>query len=747
MRRDPAQRCLKTRILRLSPGFALALCGACSNVAKAPSYRACERDEDCYPHERCSIQDQGRCVSAQVPRRSSFAFAGTITQGQAPGSYEIPWEFKGCELDAFDPDTGVARIDLNRKLLPIRLEQLSFNTPVEGLCAASCAPHAYCDAAKGQCAFARHGRWQLRRASRLGLEPLALTLDRVHETPDPGAAAPSFEFRWPCAPAPTWVQETNQGLGFELGTPELSPSDRSVTLPAITCASARARSAPVLPFDLSQQQQDSRSIEVVPIDGASDKSFNLSLAWHQSSSPLLASTAGQSIAARTISCTQDQDCSPSPRFPAYCDSRGRCRLDLTEQRAATLTNLSSHPQRALIHLDPGQPERSALLAKVQGGPDAKIANMTIPVKLDEASPLRLCLPKWTTPSDGGTLALHDRASPIDWTSYSPRALLGEKKACRAEDLSKPEAPEQCRTDLRPSLTLHASLNEKGRAHFESNGCPLPQDESLTLSLPLSCDGQGHCESQARQSPLAGPCYDLDLRLQRPAGELFRSLHQRFSQALCPDQPISALEIEDPWAPRPLLRGRVYGAQDPNAALRVRVMAERLQDGSTDALGPFFFHQDVVPEGPRRGEFALPVEPGRYVITAVAHDPIQQGLSSYRILDLRDSAPSVDDPRTQLELLPGPLVQIQVNPPPESQRVKARPIDTGSWVEDPMMPDLNDPQTCFPSDRGCLIRSLTIPIGRRGQEIPVDYRSVLRWATRPGGHLECPASAKARKEPA
>lgn len=723
-------------------GLVALLTSACSNVAKTPSYRACERDADCYPHERCSTEAQGRCVSTQVPSRRSFAFAGFSRQKTEHGEQAIPWEFKGCELDAFDPETGVARIDLSRKLLPIRLDKLTFDQPIEGLCAASCPPHAFCDATKGQCAFARQGRWQLQRSSRIGLAPLTLSLGREHQSPKPGGQAPFFSLRWPCADTPTWLHESEQSLGFELGTPKQSPSDRSLALSGIPCKSGAADKTSRYLFDLSQQVRRSHPVEVLPIHAIKSDTnghFDLTLSWHHLPSPLRRARTRDGILARSLSCTHDQDCKAGPNAQGYCDRQGRCRLKLNLQRAATLSDLDTYPQRTLLHLDEQAAVDAPLIARVDGAPEAKIASMEVPVKLGEDSSIRLCVTDWTPTSDIAKLHLDSPDGPIDWSSFSSRPLLAGIMACRAQDLSATSTPQRCESNARPQVTLLATLSDRGRAHFEDHGCslPLPRDHALSLELPIRCDVHGHCHVEQRQSELAGPCYDLALTLQRPAGSLFRSVQQTFASAICKGEPKSSLVVPDPWEPRPLLRGRVHSRQDPKTPLRVRVMAERLQDGSKDPLGPFFFAQDVVPEGPRRGQFALPVEPGRYVITAIAHDPIKEGLAPFQLVDLRDSAPSVDDTSTQLELHPGPLVQIQVKAPPGGQRVSARPIDTGSWVDDPQIPDLNDPLTCFPSDRACLIRTLSIPEGGVGQEIPTDYRSVLRWATRPGGQHECP----------
>lgn len=733
-------------------GYLVAL-SACSNVAQTPSYRACERDQDCYSHERCATQapSQGRCVSAQIPRRSSFAFSGITEQDEAHGGYQIPWEFKGCELDAFDLETGVARIDLGQKLVPIRLNQLTFNEPIEGLCAASCAPQAYCDANKGQCAFARHGTWQLRRASRLGLAPLELTLHRQRQSRKPGAPAPSFSLRWPCTQAPTWLQESAQGLGFELGTPAQTPSDRSMTLPAMHCDQPDAvMDEGGVEFDLSQQTQASLKVQVIPIqqDPQQAGEFDLSLAWDRRPAPLLTAQSREGIKVRTLDCTQDSDCTSTASFPGYCGPRGRCQLKLARQRAATLTDLTSYPQQTLIALGSDRPGATKMIATVRGHA-SEVADMQIPLTLADTKAFRVCVPHWTQDLQQPKISLRTVDGPIDWSSFAARPLLLGTKACNADTLGQKQAPSRCKTSLRPKLRLLASLNQQGLAHFEGNQCPLPNGalHPLSLSLPIRCDLHGQCSATARHSELAGPCYDLELTMERPAGDLFRSLHQVFPAALCKGQDSSPLTVENPWAPRPILRGRVHAAPDTSGPLRVRVMAERLHDASEHPLGPFFFHQDVVPEGPLRGQFALPVEPGRYVITALAHDPITKGMAPFQIVDLQDSAIGVDDPSTQLHLVTGPLVQIQVNAPKGSLHVRARPIDTGSWHDDPGIPDLNDPQTCFPLDRGCSIRMLSMPKGSQGKEIPVDYRSVLRWATRPGGQHECPPSSNARKEPA
>lgn len=724
----------------------LLAASACSNVASPVTKRSCEVDQDCFAHERCSQAHGGQCVSRQLPRRSSFGLAGLARAQGSLRAVDVPWELRGCEMDAFDPATGVSRINLESRLVPIRLGNLAYGHPYEGICAASCAPGAFCDTQSAQCTFARHGRWTLERSSRLGLSPLDLQLSRTKGDPHPRHRAPHLPLYWPCGDQPTLLRESEQELGALSARHHRPPHTRTLILPSTPCVAKASGPADPLHFNLIQRAQDTQRYTFVPKplglrDNASPAPVTLDLVWEDAAFTVLASGPRGQTPRATASCTTDEDCPGA----TSCSKAGLCYLSIPQSRAARIEHLSDSARDVVLHRQAGELPSGRLTATLHSE-DPRVASMRLhledtsePPRRSQQGPISLCIPHWRRIGDA-PIELKSGGAPIAWSTHSPVPLLPGRMACDARDLSRDHAtnPGACHSDLRPSVTLVTSLTPKGNKIFKEQGCstPVHHPGSLSLKLPLECSDAGSCAVWPRAFDEAGPCYDYQIELTRPPHSLFRSFRHTLRRAHCPPGPPATLELDHPWQPRPVLRGQVH-APASVTTMRVEVMAERLDDGEQDALGPFFFHQTVILSGPRQGQFALPVEPGKYIITALPHDPLSLGPAPFRIVDTRSSATSVDDPRTQLELLAGPLVQVQIYAPKDMDTVRARPLDLGSWVDDPNLPDLNATSTCFPHDRACAIRMLTAPGTRSGREIPVDFRSVLRWISRPGGELECP----------
>lgn len=743
--------------------LALGLAG-CSSVAQPAGERWCQEDSDCYAHERCSQAHDGRCVSRQLPRRPSFGLAGLVQARGPHGDLQIPWEFRGCEIDAFDPDTGVSRINLDRKLRPLHLGNLSYNRPYETSCAASCAPQAFCDPINGQCAFARHGHWTAIQESRLGLAPLEAHL-RIPERPLEQAhrgSPPSLTFPWPCGPHATRIRESNQKLTAQLHTPELNAHEHQRILAPMPCALRGERTLESAFHDLSWRsiRSSDPGLEVKTIDGVGeglgeDPAVRFDLEWVRSSASvelMMARSRPGVHAAAERKCGSDQECSGVPGLVAHCSDAGRCMV--REPQAPVLQSKDlipgvhrepRHPggaRASRVHVSPNDPR----LARMQVALEPRLPNT--PLRDHEArepKTPRLCLPLWSLPDPPRPIALHSPFGPIDWQHHSPLPLLTGRMACNAADLARGDGHDlgPCIADERPRVRLLASLNDEGQKAFQRESClrpeplgkPFGQGQDFELALPLDCDDAGRCQVWPAQSPFAGPCHHIVVELERPSDSLFRSMRRVFPEAHCTDQEPKALSLPNPWQPRPLIRGVVQVPGDNADAMHVEVLAERLNRGEENPQGPFFFHQQVVITGPSQGQFALPVEPGHYVVTALAHHPLQWGPAPYAIVDL--SAPGGETPEIHLQLQTGPLVQVQVHAPETMHQVRARPIDLGSWKGDPSFPDLNRPQTCFPLHRGCAIRMLSAPHGEKGREIPADIRSVLRWTSRPGGPVECP----------
>lgn len=729
---------MRSRSPWLVPSLFLTL--SCSTIQQQGEDHSCREDQDCAAQERCSATHGMICVSRQLPRRPSFALAGRGRIDQKGPSIEIPWEFRGCEIDIFDPATGVSRLDLRSKLRSVRLRNLTYTHPYEGLCNASCAPLAFCDTRNQRCAYARHGRWTITQNSRLGLAPLRLDLARA---PAPGGqkpqSPPSLSLLWPCGPVPPQLSELEQGAQelSPLQTPP--PSDRHRALPGLSCqesSSSRTR------FDLSRSMLDEQRVElsVVPSEvaqGARAADFNLSI--------FRKSTAPASLVANA--------------------SPAGVSVEPSTQRVARVRELRSGDRAVHLHLGGAQDPIELTHARLESQ-DARLANMQLDLRAAKVAPssgspppkIKICTPHWNlADANAKEVELQHAGAAIRWDQHSAVPLLPGKMACSAHDLNAgpQELATPCPIHERPRLSLRAALRPRAAARFAAQGCALPLDPSraFELALPLRCDQGGQCRFEARSSPAAGPCFYYQIALERPASSLFRSIRRELEQVHCDSDPLPRLEVGAIWQRRPVIRGRVRAsAGDPTAPLHAIVMAERLQDGEENPLGPFFFYQRVVATGEARGQFALPVEDGRYLLTALALDPTMLGPAPFRVVDLRHGAPGVDSPQSQLELQVPTVVQVQIDAPAELSALRARPLDTGSWrsqANADEIPDLNDPNTCFPDGRGCAIRMLSAPQGEQQSEIPVDYRSVLRWRSRPGGRQECKnplASTQARQAP-
>lgn len=711
----------------------LSLDFSCSTIQQQAEDHSCRQDEDCAPQERCSATHGMICVSRQLPRRPSFALAGMGRIEQEGGNVEIPWEFKGCEIDLFDPATGVSRLDLRSKLRAVALSDLAYTHPYEGLCNASCAPSARCDTRNQRCAYSRHGRWTITQASRLGLAPLRVDLYQKPASHDQESdRLPSLSLLWPCGPDAPQLAELEQGASELSPLDALPPSELRRDLPTLSCQHPTRKRTRI---DLSRSMLDEQPIELTAIPLHLEEETR---AAYFDLSVFAGPTTGEP--------------------PLVSES-------LRHQLRASFSDVRQGKRFQNIHRGAGQRPVVLNHAKLRSK-DPRIAAMQLELRDAEQRPssrrrepsLRVCAPHWQLiePEAPG-VRLEHAGIAIRWDQHSPVPLLPGKMACNAHDLS--EGPHvlatHCPLTQRPHLSLHAALSTRGVRDFAQEKCALPVDPSqaFELALPLHCDPQGQCRFQARSTPSAGPCFRYQISLERPASSLFRSIRRELDQEHCDSGPIKALEVGPIWERRPVIRGRVHApGGDPTAPLRAVVMAERLQAGEAKPLGPFFFHQRVVAVGQARGQFALPVEEGRYLLTALALDPTMLGPAPFRVVDLRNGAPGVDSPQTQLELQIPTVVQVQIDAPADFTALRARPLDVGSWRSQANaheIPDLNDPKSCFPDGRACAIRMLSAPQGERQSEIPVDYRSVLRWRSRPGGHLECKetsASADAWQAP-
>ncbi len=343
---------------------------------------------------------------------------------------------------------------------------------------------------------------------------------------------------------------------------------------------------------------------------------------------------------------------------------------------------------------------------------------------------KICLPDWQPPQP---LAFQFATAPQEiyvdardrpWVCCTPACL-----AVGAKDSAPPPAPAMC--PLGATVTARTiftpDLEQWKDAYCMDLDRPDPSvplgSQRVTygpFSLP-DCAQSGTCTLPLSRGE---DSLDYEIQIEPPVGSLIRS-------ARLPTQRVDAGTTsiaQPPLEYRVLLRGRVDLHQDVCTAIQegdgssiddcqasAEVMAERLRmpdEPPGEVLGPFFYTAETIPD--RGGDFVLPVNPGVYLVTAVAQSGTPGGPARIQVLDLRIGSPLLDergpmpsaDLKAPIVLDPGTLVTVELDQ--VDRNSAAIPLDLAGWkpIAGHESLDLNRPDTCHGNkDRGCQIRRL------------------------------------------
>ncbi len=243
-----------------------------------------------------------------------------------------------------------------------------------------------------------------------------------------------------------------------------------------------------------------------------------------------------------------------------------------------------------------------------------------------------------------------------------------------------------------------------------------------------------------------------VRIETPTGSVLSSLDTSLAVNLS-EGPI---EVNIDLAARTIVQGRIRLGDDVCDPLAeqdgdcgspgAQVLAERLRmSGETadNTPGPYF-HQvatyldPTAAVGDREGAYALPLDAGVWVITALPNAGTPGGPAAFQILDLRDGPDTFD---VDLVLQEGTLVTLDVQS--FDRRSQVIPLDIGSWFDSELvhpdrvdetgqarLVDLGASEECLARDgdalraTGCRIRRL---IG--GTALPPTQVGQVRFTAR------------------
>jgi hypothetical protein len=742
--------------MRTANLLGLIVCVSCSWVARDEPPTGCEVDDDCQKDEICSVDQGGVCLPKASPPRRALAFR--LQEGQ-----EFVAELHACEMgfDQGNVTLKVDRDDIDRRFELAAEEQ----RPGEAdPCTVFSCPEGYeCDSEANACVAAFPSEVTLTQASRLGRATVTSenkTYPILDEMMLPLEDRLSFDWA-----AYSFLEGEGPPILVRI---EAADEKRARVKRKLRSNADQTKKT----FDIATRFQCHQHVHglVRRFGGGPVLGANVSLAHDEpvaSPSSILSGDGPQE-------CSKHSDCGQGE---ACNETLNQCGLDLTGEPAgeASSADTGSVDPYVYIYCDEGPAfERSFVVevvpTDVSGLPQMRytlVQDIEPPLTGDNPPPTAdmpgdLCIPDWPIPSP---VTIEIGAPPVTLVTTED----GDLKCCDANCLSGgqvlpseiPQAPESCTTFERFSLSTPVPVQDPN--DWEAEGC-----------LPFYVDDDGNVGSFARSLSAESECNEslctvnlpLDLQGEDPRQYAISVVHPPGS--VFRSTTLTGVEI-DPFtmsiepvlfSPRTILKGEITCADDTENcdATGATIVAERLrmpEEGGPP--GPFFYHQvayatseddDGVPRGAR---FALPVNPGVYVVTALPAPGSGGGPARYSIIDLRNSAfpdeegnvkvLELEDP---IELEGGAPVRLQLEDFDRSAKVQ--PIDTGSWFrqEGFTLPgsedgvDLNDPNACYHSDdpnRGCEIRKLTRP--------DVEGLSQLQggrvvFTTRDRGAKDCPS---------
>lgn len=716
-------------------GLSVGVATGCSTLAPPPSEQECATNDDCPGEQFCDLAQGGRCIDPSAPRQASLALA--MIDG------EFRAEFYGCDAEvrpsANSFELRVRRNEFERELaLAADMERATVSCNEFSGC-----PGSQCVGGT-TCIRPWHSEISASRMSRLGLSELSSPTkvygEPVEDDPEVDADETPELFFWasyaeedPVAGAPVvFVADPASGTEASVFRAAIEPVDADFPITtAFECHRVLVGSAQVLETE-------------TPIAGAQ-----------------VTMRYGEPIAApETVlpegaapPCDTDDECDA----PLRCNlDRQTCGLDLEGELAGTDESGENGTFGVWVYTycQDAQVSDLDLTARLTPSLESGLPQINYryaqgfnPVGIGEPVPDdpvegTMCVPDWPAAQ---SIEFTAQAPPV---SLFPELEAGQGWSCC--DLgclpgsgmldTPPVVPEACTTN--EQIRFEASVPAPDIDEWDGAGC-LPYDEDEDGSIgrftrSATCAGEsGLCE--ARLVPGSEEAREYQVTITQPVGSVFRS--QRLTVELDPADP--SIDTMD-YAPRTILSGQVAcdeGLEDcaPSGA---SIVAERLREDGETALAPFIFSTRSLVDG----SFVLPVNPGRYIVTALPSS--QQGTGSgpapYYIVDARIEASGVvfenGAPRRELDpivLQSGQTVRVRATGFPFGARLI--PYDVGSWKAqgpDSDTPeidvDLTDPQTCYGSN-GCLIRRLA-DLDSNG--VPVLQGGQSQFTTRNRGARSC-----------
>jgi hypothetical protein len=714
---------------------------ACSTVDRGPIAQ-CEDDTDCGDGTVCSVVQI--CVPEAPPPQTVLGF--DIQMG------ELRIELTGCDpevsLQSQGTELRVQKRGAVEKSYSVRANEIESVLN----CGGNSCEDGICDEDALTCTKPSDALLGLSMISRLGLAELTSPQKPYTVTDLPEGELPSaVNFTWPTYES----LDDNAHAALRLKvTPSLDAATRSQYQRVIaedapseleTSAVIRCQRA------IFGNEGSVRTIGGTPVSGA-----NVEFIYNE---PIATSST---VFGTGAPCIEPEDCLPG----WACNDAGTCGLDLTGVSAGSSASIEDPPGAlapAFLHtycegiVAPVEPLVRQFRVSVTPPESSGLPNVIYSLAqafLDPPQPgtltevniqdidggQSLCLPDWQPPQ---TINFSISGTPVALATTD----LGVYACCSTECL--PSAETEGGPTPPPNIDSCTGFDN---TRFETRWYnPDLVTWAVAKCIPTAAYSDGssggvvrnvsECADEGCSVQLSPGKVDEVSRLYtvsivQPVGSVFRS--QSFPVQITPETTsLEPFELE----PRVLLRGSIACVGTDCSAENAVFAAERLRsdtDGN-DLPGPFYFQARV----DATGAFVLPIDPGRYVVTAYPAIGQAGGPAPFAVLDLREGSPmltEVDGVLTAqlsapLELDEGVLVRVQLRDFDLSTRVT--PLDTGSWAFQANFPadvDLNAALTCHgSSSRGCVIRR----IRPTGTALPLLISGRFEFTTRNRGEDVCP----------
>lgn len=731
---------------------------ACSTVSDDSGFR-CASDDDCPGDQVCLVNLGAVCVpSEQAPARQHLGLE-VCEDAQGVTRCDFKSEILGCDVevgrarDAFTiqrPPIGdeielavfaLSRDDPSLKEVPeaARITALQEISRIARPLTGSTVDFTVPEDPQGEIDYARL-RWPYHHPRSLPEEDRDMFRAIVAEilpteAPD---RAPFYRMllRRITTATPASCQ-SNDDCGDQLCVRATSRVERCTAPPTTPTGSA-------FRFNVSSSIECHRKVigqvQRVATDGITSPISDVQVGIRYSATPtvpiLVPPLASEG---QRILCRADGSCAPGL---ACLD--GECVLDMAGRTAGTVGTTDENGQfESLVYTycDGGDDDIDPELTLV-ATPGGEAASTLPRMTYDIVQPFyaetvtlpqgdALCFPNWGQQRDI-QIGIRGEPAPLwsgpggTWTCCDTSCLPA------GPDASPPEAPAQCNgttgpeTGLQsPTLKLATQLLEEEVADWE--GCQPPRIvDGVAGELAIetqSCDVR---EPDPDPDVTADYCtvtltaglkdrpQPYQVRIETPPNSVLASTILEAPLSVTENTSlVGPIRLE----PRPIISGRVLlpedrcrGDAETCGAEGVEVVAERVAVASDDpgkVVGPFLYRTETFadPSDGTTGHFALPVNPGRYLLTALPSVALVASPSPISVVDATD-----DRPDTELQLSTGSLVRIRMKDFDRSASVY--PVDIGTWGQACAELDLNPgclnaSDTCYgtPGVEGCRIRAM------------------------------------------